>query len=56
MGNGSLSRGKSCRVVALTTHPYLPPKLKKEYSYTSTPLCFHGLLQRELYLLRYFTN
>jgi len=25
--------------MALTTHPSLPPKLRKEYSYTFTPLC-----------------
>jgi len=23
--------------VALTTHPHLAPRLKREYSYTSTP-------------------
>jgi hypothetical protein len=32
------------RIVALTTHPHLAPRLKKEYSYTSTPgLGLHGL-------------
>jgi hypothetical protein len=37
--------------VALTTHPNLVPRLKKEYSYTSTPpLRLHGLLQGDLYL------
>jgi len=30
MGTGSLSRGLSGRGVALTTHPYLEPRLKKE--------------------------
>jgi len=31
------------RGAALTAHPYLAPKLQKEYSYTSTPLlCLHG--------------
>ena len=29
--------GESGRVVALTTHPHLEPRLKKEQSYTSTP-------------------
>jgi hypothetical protein len=38
MGTGSLSRGESGRGVALTTHPHLVPRLKKESSYTSTPL------------------
>jgi len=33
----------------LTTHPYLAPRLKKEYSYTSTPLLgFHGMFWGEL--------
>ena len=30
--------GKEAGGVALTTHPYLAPRLKEEYSYTSTPL------------------
>jgi len=34
-GNGSLSWGLIGRGVALTTHPHLPPSLKKEYSYIS---------------------
>jgi hypothetical protein len=36
MGTGSLSRGKSGRGVALTIHPNLGQRLKKEYSYTFT--------------------
>jgi hypothetical protein len=37
--------------VELTTHPHLPPRLKKEYSYTSTPpLGLRGRLWGELYL------
>ena len=41
---GSLSRGQSCEGVAFTTNPHLAPRLKKEYSYTSTsPLGLHGL-------------
>ena len=51
MGTGSLLCGSSGWGVVLTTHPDLAPKLKKEYSYTSTPLL--GLLYEELYL--YFT-
>jgi hypothetical protein len=44
MGTGYLSRGQSGRRVALTTHSHLAPRLKKEYSYTSTPLRgLHGL-------------
>jgi len=36
--------------VALTTHPNLAPRLKKQYSYTSTPtLGFHGLFWGEIY-------
>jgi hypothetical protein len=38
------SRAESGQGVALTTHPHLEPRLKKEYSYTSTPpLGLHGL-------------
>jgi hypothetical protein len=33
-----LSRGLSSRGEALTTHPHLAPRLKKEYSYTLLPL------------------
>jgi hypothetical protein len=37
--------------MALITHPHLVLRLKKEYSYTSTPpLGLHGLLQGHLYL------
>jgi len=37
--------------MALTTHPHLVPRLKKEYSYISTPLIgLHGLLLGEIYL------
>jgi len=32
-----LSRGLSGRGVVLTTHPHLAPRLREEYSYTSTP-------------------
>ena len=40
-----LSREYSGRGVTLTTHPYLAPRLKKEWSYTSAPpLGLHGLL------------
>ena len=51
MGSGSLPRRWSGQGVALTTHPHLVARLKKEYSYTSTPpVCLHGLLNCELYL------
>jgi hypothetical protein len=44
MGTGSFSEGGTSRGVALTTHPHLASRLKKEYSYTSTPpLGFRGL-------------
>jgi hypothetical protein len=44
MATGPISRGYSGRGVELTTHPHLVPRLKKEYSYTSTPpLGLHGL-------------
>jgi hypothetical protein len=33
----SRPRRKSCRCMAFTTYSILAPKLKKEYSYTSTP-------------------
>jgi len=36
MGNGSLCRGLSGRGMALTTHPLLAPRLKKENSYYCT--------------------
>jgi len=39
----------------LTAHPHLVPRLKKEYSYTSTPLLgLHGMLQSALYLYLLF--
>jgi hypothetical protein len=38
MGTGSLSPVSSGRGVALTTHYHLRKRLKKEESYTSTPL------------------
>ena len=42
------------RGVTLATDPYLRPKLKKEYSNTSTPpLGLHGLLQGEIHLYFY---
>jgi hypothetical protein len=45
-----LYRGKSGRDVAFNTHPYLAPRSKKEWSYTSTPsLGLRGLFQGELY-------
>jgi hypothetical protein len=48
------SRGQSGRGVALTTHPHLAPRLRKEYSYTFTPpLGFRGLFQGEMYLLSF---
>jgi hypothetical protein len=39
MGAVSLSRGKSCCGCAVCCDhlPHLAPRLKKEYSYTSTP-------------------
>jgi hypothetical protein len=37
MGTGSFL-GVKLQGVALTTHPHLAPRLKKEYSYNSTPL------------------
>ena len=41
---GSLSPGLSGRRVALTTHPHLAPRLKKEQSCTSSlPLGLHNL-------------
>jgi len=37
--------------MALTTHPHLVPRLKKEQSYTPTPpLVLHGLFFDKLYL------
>jgi len=50
MGTGSFL-GVKQQGMALTTHPHLAPRLKKEWSYTSTPslgLC--GLFYSELYL------
>jgi hypothetical protein len=49
MGNGSR---KSGRTVALTTHPHLPPTIKKVCSSTSTPtLGLHCPVKSDLYLL-----
>jgi len=46
----SLPEVKQSRL-GLEHPPHLAPKLKKEYSYTSTPpLALHGLFQGELYL------
>ena len=51
MGTMSLYHRLSYRGVALTTHPNLTLRLKKEYSYTSTPpRGLHGLFYGELYL------
>jgi hypothetical protein len=48
MDTGSFME-ESGRDVPLTTHTHLAPRLKKEYSYTSTPpLCLHGRLWDEL--------
>jgi hypothetical protein len=50
MGLGH-SQELSGRGMALTTRPFLAPRLKKEYSSTSTlPLGLHGLLWGELHL------
>jgi hypothetical protein len=43
--------------VALTTHPHLAPRLKKEWSYTSTPsVGLGGLFLGELYLYLYLNK
>jgi len=42
MGTGSFPGVKRPRV-ALTTHPRIEPRFKKEQSYTSTPLGLRGL-------------
>ena len=48
---GEIFRTDSGRGVALTTHPHLSPRLKKEHSYTSTPpLGLRGLFWCEFYL------
>ena len=40
--------------MALTNHPHLAPRLKKEYRYTSTfSLSLHGLFEGEFYLYLY---
>ena len=55
MGTESVSRGYCGRGVALTTHLYLAPRLKKEYSYTSTlPLGLRSLLLGEIYFYPLF--
>ena len=52
MSKVSLSRGQSSPGVALTTHPHLAPRLKKDKNYNSTPLLAHHVLFcGELYLL-----
>jgi hypothetical protein len=49
MGTGSFPECRAPGGVALNTHSHLAPRLKKEYSYTSTPaLDLHGLLYGEL--------
>jgi len=53
MGTGSFP-GVKRRGVALTTHPHLASRLKKEYSYTSAPvLDLRGLFFGEIYLYLY---
>jgi len=48
---------KSGRATALTTHLRLSPRLKKEWTYNSTPfLRLHGLFWGELYLCFYTWN
>ena len=43
--------------MALTTHPHLAPRLKKEYVGTSTsPLGFRGLFYGELYFTFTYIN
>jgi len=50
MGNVSFAGVQRPGRVPLTTQTHLVPKLKKEYSCTSTPpLCLHGRLQGELH-------
>ena len=50
-----LSRRKSGRGLASTTHHHLAPRLKKQQRYTSTPpLGLRGLFQGDLYL--YYTD
>ena len=58
MGTGPFpGGGESGRGVALNTHHHLAPRLKKEYSYTSTQfLGLRGLLQGDLYLYLYPPN
>jgi hypothetical protein len=44
-----ISRGYKGREVGFTTQPIIAPRLKKEYSYNSTPpMGHHGLFQDEL--------
>jgi hypothetical protein len=53
MGTGSFQAVKRPGF-ALTTHPYLALRLKKEYSYNSTtPLGLHGLFYDELSLFNF---
>jgi hypothetical protein len=49
MGTGSLSRRYGALGFAFATHPYLAPRLKKEYSYTTPhPLGHQSLVYGEL--------
>jgi hypothetical protein len=51
LGEGKISREKSGSRLALTFHPHLAPRLKKEYIYTSTlAVGIHDLFQGEIYL------
>ena len=56
MGTGFVFRGYSGRVMALTIHPHLVPRLRRADLYFSPPspspvsLGLRGLLKRELYL------
>jgi hypothetical protein len=56
MGTRSLSRESSGRGVELTTHSYLAPRLKEEYSYTSTPLWTFMACSRENFTFTFYLS
>ena len=54
IGTGYLPRGVKRPGRGVDQPPHLAPRLKKEYSYVSTPpLGLHGLLEGEIYLNLY---
>jgi hypothetical protein len=51
---GSSCNNQLLSGVALTTHPHLRSRLKKEKIYTFSSLCLHVMFWGEIYILTFF--